>query len=1533
MSVQDELLVPGINKKQVIGVILIAGILISIFAFSNFFFNALLGSQRTSPNDELADAESEDASLMLPPLPWDLDDLLDQFNFSLGQLELLEKMGLTEEDLMDILSEMQDGTVDNFDAIGFGAAIVALLVSEVEVFRVFDYESESSMHEELWRYECFDVFTGDGWESTASKNVADLFPYEDYYGDYSEQDLLRIKMSLDPSEGQNSFLIPNLFPNPYIMEDSIDSENMDDTATVMYLDDLNCTSLALYYDSAQNTSLYYELFGTSQPSSQTINQSATIADYTPSNIQTQYVKLPPSIENYLSNNPNFQYHYNILDQIIFDSDNAFTIANKIRNYMQDNFDFGTQERINDGPDEGEDVVEWFLEHEEGVWSDWASAFCAFTRAFGVASRFVDGFNSRFIDESYDEDEGKNTIVIKYKNMYNWAEIYVPFAADGSGRWVEMDVLYDSFGTGGDPLTDADFDIRLTIDKETAQRTEYVNLTAHISSEDASVNNRKIEFYDQTSGEDLGEATTGSDGNASLIIQVTDDFIVGPHFITAQVTPYSSDTSNFTVVGDIVVVIDNLNPQEVNVSNPEERTTVVNGRVYDPENPTKPIAGANVGFVLISKEDTSDYERNAFSPILTVTDPTGQFNIELEIYETIQKGEYYFRADFNGSFNGKPYAVGEMSDSSDLWVFNVTAEAENTLWFYINGSSTEYAGDPLANRTDVLVLKAEVRNQAGDPLEGQTVTFYDDTRGFTIGTETTNASGIAERQYPVTLQNYAGPNKLHANLNGRKDNYSYFVLNEKPTIEIDINSLTPRNPLFKINRTGGGTNTEFGVEGFIKDSQNHRISYANITMKLMKNGHDNSSYLTPEQNWQIADENGEFDFTFSLKSNAPLGNYTLKFDFNGTVDYTDDDNYPYLFHLPVFTHNSTHLKNPELQVIGPATLNFYINGTTKDNFTGPLVKRYLLAGFGSNFIELKVDLIEGGKPLIGETIQFYDLTNDSLIGTNITNSYGESSLKYEIKNAMNSHLVPGPHLIEARWSKTSNHSYFIIDDQININLGTNIPDPQNVLRSTSSNRHFVIRGFINDSSNLQPVKYGRIRVRFYDTGFPKTEYTSRFTLVDGTYHLNETGEIYLKYFVEGNAPRGNIQINVSLTGLYNYSEPNNIYNPHAFDLSFTTRFAPWTYTPFQLNIQDPYYISTQFKVNDTHAQPSYSDFGPKPRRFNGWENISFFVYVKNDTMDAGIPYEFYIVDLYNKTGEETLLVHYKFDGMEMGQKYFVFELSKFKLHSGLHKLILHVNRTFGGVPYEFETYNSTYIIINQSIDISAISSKEAVNKGTDSLTISGTVSANNTALRGLRVSISMYDEEGNDVSGLMVLSGASTKTITTSGTYSFTINYISSSAKRGLYYFVINFTGGIDDTDILLTDYMVHSNSSFVWINVTYGTEIREGGYYTEYDPDDWYLYDTLHVVGNLTWANGTGMDGFIVNITIKDGSDQLIESGSTTTDSYGGFDIQFQVDGDFDDDTTIYVSFYPKLGSNFGTPDGYYVDGIVEEELFRISPP
>jgi len=401
-----------------------------------------------------------------------------------------------EEYLEQVIPEMLDGNIDDLDLTSFGAAIAALLFSEAEVFRVYNYDEVGQVDlrgDILWKYECFDEFSGDGWHNTEIPQINDdYFNYQDeddgrphYYNDYIYLDLITLKRPLpSPNIGQNSFVIGTLFrqddpTTPFIIKESIDAPNLEEDEIFLYKDDLGGNTATLTFTSDNPVNMTYEIFGQDLLTNEMVNNSADIASSTPSSILNQFTQLPPNVNDYLNDpsHDDIKFHYDILDTVIDqNNDNAFEIANKIRNYLQAVFTVGYNELLNNGPAEGEDVVEWFCEHREGSSSEFASAFTVFCRAFGIASRFVDGFNSYNITEFKDENF-EDTYAIRWRNIYNWAEIYVPFSAS-TGSWVQMDVLRDSFGEGGNPLTD----FNLTVESEfTTYTREPIPVDANITA--------------------------------------------------------------------------------------------------------------------------------------------------------------------------------------------------------------------------------------------------------------------------------------------------------------------------------------------------------------------------------------------------------------------------------------------------------------------------------------------------------------------------------------------------------------------------------------------------------------------------------------------------------------------------------------------------------------------------------------------------------------------------------------------------------------------------------------------------------------------------------------------------------------------------------------------------------------------------------------------------------------------------------------------------------------------------------------------
>ncbi|MFX1446093.1 MAG: hypothetical protein ACFFHV_22005, partial [Promethearchaeota archaeon] len=262
--IEEDLLTPRITTRSAIKVIIVASLLIILFAFSTFIYALILGTQRRDPNERLENADRESAILVFIPPPWDIEDLIDELDINLT--EIADELGLTEEQLAellgDVLEEMYDGNIDELDLADYALAIAALLYSEQEVFRVYDYDNPVLDREDiLWKYECFDEYTGDGWQSNALKELNNFYDYNDYYDDpyFHLLDLIRIKRPLSPNLGTNSLVMASLFPEPYIIAESINAPNLETDETLLYKDDLGCTTADLRFTSDNDVNLTCDL--------------------------------------------------------------------------------------------------------------------------------------------------------------------------------------------------------------------------------------------------------------------------------------------------------------------------------------------------------------------------------------------------------------------------------------------------------------------------------------------------------------------------------------------------------------------------------------------------------------------------------------------------------------------------------------------------------------------------------------------------------------------------------------------------------------------------------------------------------------------------------------------------------------------------------------------------------------------------------------------------------------------------------------------------------------------------------------------------------------------------------------------------------------------------------------------------------------------------------------------------------------------------------------------------------------------------
>ncbi|TFF89880.1 MAG: transglutaminase domain-containing protein, partial [Promethearchaeota archaeon] len=1370
---REDLLVSSVNKKRVIKTILLVGLLITLFAFSTVLFSLIWGGLRTPPNDQLSEAEWEDVELIDIPLTVNFSDFQDLFdNFSLDPDQI--------EDALDALEDMFDGDIDDLDLSDFASALLGLAASNIEVFRIYNDENFdillADFYNTLWKYECFDHYNGSGWESTAGKQLYNYYTYADYFNNPPLEDILKVQMPLTPSSGQNSMVIPTLFPNPYVMEDSLSAMNnlsvdtLDLGQTDLYRDDFNCTTLNPYFNNDDAVNLTYKMFGLDLPTDQEINMSAVSAIYTPNALKNKYLQLPPSINVYKINNPNFNTHFTLLNQTILSSDNAFQIASKIKTYLQTRFTLN----YNPAPS-GRDAVDWFCETGSGMPSDFASAFCAFTRSFGVVSRFVSGFNSLNISKEFDAQKGQHYFAIKYKNLYNWAEVYIPTDIFGNGRWVQMEAF---------PLP-SNYSLSIYSNFTAGSRDTVAQVTAHLENNEVPATDRILYFYDEYYNEYIGQATTDLNGNASILINIDDTQIVGPHIITA----YYGGVSNFTqymVHGDIEVTLTSINP--ANVTIPEYTNTFVQGYVSDPVNNER-VRYVTVELLLLEKGTNIRPSLTPFleSPYID-TDDLGEFNINLNVDSSVPNGAYDFRADVNNTWSGIPYPLGNMDASSNVLDFNVSRVPIKKLLFYINDVPSDILESPSVDRTVTLKLKALVLNETDNPLPNQNIEFRDYTRGTLIGTNTTDSNGITTLDYSLGFDNIAGPNLLFAKLNSI-ENHSYFVLKEDPIININLGPV----PLV-INRTvAGATNTLFHIVGNIEDRTNgHPIRFSELTLRLFRGTSDYSDELLPSK-YFWTDSNGNFDEYLEVDSTIPTGNYSLRLDFNGTIDFNWLAPYPYFFNLPNF-NTSTSFEN-QLKVTTPSTLlfNFWINGTTSTQYQQPIITR-------NGDLNLSVYLQWGPDPILDGDVYFYDLTQDALIGSApITD--GIAHLIYQT----NGSTTAGPHLIYANYDTYYNHSYFILDAPIYIDFLSG-PQPNEIYRTDYSPYIFTLNGIVRDFTNFNPIKFARINVFLYQGTNP----VNYLVLESGSLQLDETGEFDLSYSVEDYTPEDNYTIRVQFDGEFNYLTPFNQFNQYYFNLNWISNLVNSTNGYYDLKVLDIENLDIYLSVEGNPTVPFYDDFDP-PQSYNYGETAHFEIRIVHSQPVTGRTVRIY--DAYTNTmlNSSTFLID---DGNVN------LTVSTSALHAGLHRIRVEY--------HSFATINVTYIVIDEPFTISANPNQITIQRDIENLIISGILRDGTDNIRNIRINIRMFESlTDTDVTALYLSLPHSI--YVSDGNYQFN-NLIDINCPQGNYYFRIDFNGSIYvPFEVDLTDYLGHVSSSTVPITVTAGTVIVQDTYYTDYD--------------------------------------------------------------------------------------------------------
>lgn len=1452
MSVDKKEIITKVSyTRQIISIIIVAGILFGIYIGSTALMS-LFFDERLPPSDELAEAEEEDVLLM--PIEFDLTDLL-----GLLDPELVEKY----------------------------AQEVVFYIGEYEIF-------DDSW---LWKFAVSDEYSTAGtWsQSTSGDSPTNFMSQEDYNGSYSSRDMLKIRMPIEPRRGINSVTAPALFPTPHIMNRpwvEPYTENFSQDSTVMFKDSFNVASLNLNFNQAQDVTLSYNMFGEGFLK---LSELAALGldvhpVYSPADIKNQYLQVPGGVAPYIFSNPNFKKHYDALNLLIaaLSTDTTTTRSDTIREYLVDNFNLNIYPPYT-RPSQGQDVVEWFCERGEGIFSDFAATYVILARCFGVPCRYVEGFNSRYAESVViPEEDNPNFYSIRRLNLYAWAEIYVPSAIDGSGNWTEVDVYF------GEEATPQQLELTVFTDKlSTVQRGEQINITARLSSSGTPLSGYTIDFRDVTEDVILGEEITNIQGECSILFTPNASNIVGIHQIEAT-QGFNINYTAYVLEGPIQVNLDGVNPDIIDKTI-FDNTTII-GDLYDPV-ANKGVENGLIRFLLLTQ--SSSEVSNAFLPNTRYSDNNGNFTRELTVNDNVGTGDYFTRADFNGTFHVESAfvdfsfdaTVPSINDSSDLVSLNVINPDMTSLDFYIEDIANDIYENPQVSQSANVNLKAYLYSESAGALAGEIVNFYDITAGTEaspefIDTAITNGAGLAEITYDVDSHPWnpvAGPHLLYAE-SGTVRNHSYFVIQS----DVNINLNPPRPIPNEIDRSGAGTTT-FNLKGSIVDAiYGDPIENAVINFSLVQGGqifHTELQAVLPNTNPNFCGTDGQFDINFDVDDNILPGNYTVKADFNGSFFYNYAD-FPHTFALT--TINATNSTTLDLQINAPDyfIFNFWINNTPSSNYLEPVVNR-------SQNLNLSVYLQSGASPLIGETVSFYDITNNSFIGSDDTDSYGYASFLYDLDSGI---LAGGPHLIRAVYGPEYNYSYFILNESIYVDLISG-PTPSIINRSTSYDYKFNIHGYVRDKQNDLPVINTRVYIQMLDASI-ETPYLNW-----SEYTVGPTGEFNLDFEVDDATPPKNYTLNIVVDEVFDYTSAPF---PYRFNLAPNNHFENSTNGFQELKVLDPYNITIDFWINGTAALPNYLGAN-YPLTFNRSHVINFTARLDRDGSPVGSGIA-RLYDLY----ENRLIAANSISG---GMVEFITQINDSWV-VGPHKIMI-LYQLDG---YDFENY--TFVVLNGTKKVEINADTNSVTRNVEWITVSGCVNDtySNLKVKQVLVRIILLNKTFDDLSSKLDFDVGYTQTdlITsfTSWNYEFRFK-IDITTPVGEYYIRVDFNGTISDFTapifISQSNFMT-SNSSELWgLNVSAGSQVINGFFNTT--SGIFVEGETIKIWGYLRYDNGTDVANALINITIRDidGND-LYWNDTESTNGSGYFYVEIVVPPGYTEDSVNIV----YLGEN-------WVSGIDED--------
>jgi len=224
-------------------------------------------------------------------------------------------------------------------------------------------------------------------------------------------------------------------------------------------------------------------------------------------------------------------------------------------------------------------------------------------------------------------------------------------------------------------------------------------------------------------------------------------------------------------------------------------------------------------------------------------------------------------------------------------------------------------------------------------------------------------------------------------------------------------------------------------------------------------------------------------------------------------------------------------------------------------------------------------------------------------------------------------------------------------------------------------------------------------------------------------------------------------------------------------------------------------------------------------------------------------------------------------------------------------------------------------LNETVKVEISADVNSVIRNVDWITVSGfvndTYTTSNPEVKYVEVSIRLFNKDMVDCTSYLNFDvGYSSSMVVQGPDWDYEFRFqVDLSIPYGEYFLRVDFNGSIRDYTgpvfIDLNNYMINSSSVPEVLNISAGTVIVNGYYDSiSSNPGEFWPPEIVKIYGNLTWDNGTAMEGYPVNITIEALDETVLDFSVTTTDVWGGFYAEITIQEWTPEPEKIFANFY-----------------------------